>query len=95
MVRGYLTGSGWTDYQATGEVSGVRLDTGLQHASQIEPAILTPSTKAESGHDEPISFERAADLVGRDVADRARTAALTLYALGRAYAAERGIMRTD
>ena len=64
VVRGFLTGSGWKDYQREGVVSGVTLPPGLQHASAIEPAILTPSTKAESGHDEPISFERAAETDG-------------------------------
>jgi phosphoribosylaminoimidazole-succinocarboxamide synthase len=94
-VRGYLTGSGWKDYQATGEVSGVRLRPGLQHASRIEPAILTPSTKAAAGHDEPISFEQAAALVGRDVAESARRAALALYEHGREHAATRGIVIAD
>lgn len=95
VVRGYLTGSGWKDYQRSGVVSGVALPGGLQHASQIEPAILTPSTKAESGHDEPISFERAAELIGREVAVKARDTALALYERGRAYAAGRGIVIAD
>ncbi|MCB9888574.1 MAG: phosphoribosylaminoimidazolesuccinocarboxamide synthase [Planctomycetes bacterium] len=95
VVRGYLTGSGWSDYQRSGSVSGVQLPAGLQHASRIEPAILTPSTKAETGHDEPIPFERTVELVGRDVAEAARDAALALYAAGRDYAAERGIVIAD
>lgn len=95
VVRGYLTGSGWKDYQEHGAVSGVRLPADMQHASAITPPILTPSTKAESGHDEPISFERAEALVGRDVARRARDAALELYARGRDHAASRGIVIAD
>jgi phosphoribosylaminoimidazole-succinocarboxamide synthase len=95
VVRGYLTGSGWKDYQQSGEVSGVRLPPGMQHASKIEPAILTPSTKAASGHDEPISFERAGELVGAATAETARRAALELYERGRAYAATRGIVIAD
>ena len=95
VVRGYLTGSGWKDYQRDGAVSGVELPAGMQHASRIDPPILTPSTKAEVGHDEPISFEQAAELVGRDIAEQARDAALTLYQRGREYAAERGIVIAD
>jgi phosphoribosylaminoimidazole-succinocarboxamide synthase len=95
VVRGYLTGSGFVDYQRERKVSGVLLPEGLEHASPLEPPILTPSTKAEEGHDEPISFERAAELVGPDVAARARDAALTLYARGRDYARERGIVIAD
>ncbi|MBK8976956.1 MAG: phosphoribosylaminoimidazolesuccinocarboxamide synthase [Planctomycetes bacterium] len=95
VVRGYLTGSGWKDYQAEGRVSGVELPPGLQHASRIEPAILTPSTKAETGHDEPISFAQVERLVGPALAARARNAALALYEAGRTYAAERGIVIAD
>ncbi len=95
VVRGYLTGSGWADYQREGAVSGVTLAAGLQHASQIEPAILTPSTKAETGHDEPISFEQVIDLVGKDIAEKARDAALTLYRTGRDHAATRGFVIAD
>ncbi len=95
VVRGYLTGSGWADYQREGSVSGVALPEGMLHASKIEPAILTPSTKAESGHDEPISFDRTIELVGREVAEQARDAALALYHAGRDFAAERGIVIAD
>ena len=95
VVRGYLTGSGWVDYQASQRVSGIDLPAGLQHASQIEPAILTPSTKAESGHDEPISFEQAVELVGPEIAEQARAAALSLYATGRDHAAARGMVIAD
>ena len=95
VVRGYLTGSGWQDYQRTGVVSGVELPRGLQHASELEPPILTPSTKAESGHDEPISFARVVELVGADIAHAARNAAIALYQAGRAYARTRGIVIAD
>src|SRR5690606_80007 len=80
VVRGDPTGSGCADHQRTGEVSGVKLPPGLQHASRLDPPILTPSTKAETGHDVPITFEQAAAMVGTDVAARARDAALKLYA---------------
>jgi phosphoribosylaminoimidazole-succinocarboxamide synthase len=95
VVRGYLTGSGWKDYQKDGVVSGVSLPQGLQHASQIEPAILTPSTKAETGHDMPIAFDQTVELVGAEIATKARDAALALYNTGRDYAAERGIVIAD
>jgi phosphoribosylaminoimidazole-succinocarboxamide synthase len=95
VVRGYLTGSGWSDYQKGGKVSGVRLETGLSHASRIDPPILTPSTKAETGHDEPIAFEQVVELVGKDVAIAARAAAIDLYKQGHAYASERGIVIAD
>lgn len=95
VVRGYLTGSGWQDYQTSGMVSGVRLSPGLLHASQLEPPILTPSTKAPSGHDEPIDFARVVELVGPRVAEAARAAALALYREGAAYARSRGIVIAD
>ena len=95
VVRGFLTGSGWSDYQREQKVSGVQLPPGLQHASQIEPPILTPSTKAETGHDLPISFDQVVELVGHATAERARDAALRLYAAGRDYARERGIVIAD
>jgi len=95
VVRGYLTGSGWKDYQNTGEVSGVALPEGLQHASRIEPAILTPSTKAESGHDEPISFEQVSDLIGADIAEQVRSLALALYKRGHDYAQSKGFVIAD
>ncbi|GAB4163480.1 MAG: phosphoribosylaminoimidazolesuccinocarboxamide synthase [Planctomycetota bacterium] len=95
VVRGYLTGSGFKDYRSTGSVSGVALPAGLQHASAIEPPILTPSTKAESGHDEPIPFSRVVDMIGKDVAERARDLALRLYAAGSEHARARGIVVAD
>jgi len=95
VVRGYLTGSGWKDYQKDGAVSGVVLPKGLLHASELEPPILTPSTKAETGHDEPISFSRVVELVGEQVAVQARDAALALYRKGREFAKGRGIVIAD
>jgi phosphoribosylaminoimidazole-succinocarboxamide synthase len=95
VVRGFLTGSGWKDYQKDGAVSGVALPQGLQHASELDPPILTPSTKAETGHDEPISFARVVELVGENVAVQARDAALALYRKGREYARQRGIVIAD
>lgn len=95
VVRGYLTGSGWKDYQQDGAVSGIVLPKGLQHASELDPPILTPSTKAETGHDEPIGFARVIEMVGEAVAVQAREAALALYAKARAYARQRGIVIAD
>lgn len=95
VVRGYLTGSGWKDYQSDGKVSGVILPQGLQHASEIDPPILTPSTKAEEGHDVPISFDRVVDLVGLEVAQKARDASLELYSRGREHARQRGMVIAD
>jgi phosphoribosylaminoimidazole-succinocarboxamide synthase len=95
VVRGYLTGSGWTDYQKSGAVSGVTLPRGLLHASKLEAPILTPSTKAEAGHDVPIAYERVVELVGPTLAARGRAAALELYTRARDYAAQRGIVIAD
>ncbi len=95
VVRGFLTGSGFSDYQRDGAVSGVRLPAGLQHASELQPPILTPSTKAASGHDEPIDFARVVELVGERIATQARDTALTLYQRGRDYARTRGIVIAD
>jgi phosphoribosylaminoimidazole-succinocarboxamide synthase len=95
VVRGYLTGSGWNDYQKTRTVSGVELPAGLLHASKVEPPILTPSTKAETGHDIPIGFDKVCSMVGATVANRAREAALALYTTARDYAGARSIVIAD
>lgn len=95
VVRGYLTGSGWKDYERTGEVSGVALPAGLRHASRIEPPILTPSTKAESGHDEPMPFDSVCERVGTEIAETARDLALTLYQRGHDYALRKGFVLAD
>jgi phosphoribosylaminoimidazole-succinocarboxamide synthase len=95
VVRGYLAGSGWKEYQQSGSVSGVALPKGLQLASQLPEPIFTPSTKSESGHDENINWEKCCDAVGRDVAERIRDFSLKIYDAGRQYAAERGIIVAD
>jgi phosphoribosylaminoimidazole-succinocarboxamide synthase len=95
VVRGYLTGSGFKDYQHNRTVSGITLPPGLQHASELEPPILTPSTKASSGHDVPISFAEAGSMVGQKLAEQAREAALELYRRGNNHARERGIVIAD
>jgi len=96
VVRGYLTGSGWKDYLASGSVSGVALPAGLQESARLAEPIFTPSTKAVTGHDEAISFERAAELVG-DTAlmERVRDVSLALYELGAEHALEHGVILAD
>lgn len=96
IVRGYLSGSGWKAYEQTGEICGHKLPQGLRESDKIEPAIFTPSTKAELGsHDENISVGRAAELVGADAARQIEQASLAIYEKARAYAAERGIIVAD
>jgi phosphoribosylaminoimidazole-succinocarboxamide synthase len=96
VVRGYLIGSGWKDYQKTGAVCGIALPPGLQLAEKLPEPIFTPSTKAEFGHhDENISFDRTVELVGRDLADEVRRISLKLYTEAAAYALDRGIIIAD
>jgi phosphoribosylaminoimidazole-succinocarboxamide synthase len=96
VVRGYLIGSGWKDYQASGAVCGIRLPAGLQLAQQLPEPLFTPATKAALGdHDENISFERAAELIGADTARAVRDAALALYGFAAAHARARGIIIAD
>jgi phosphoribosylaminoimidazole-succinocarboxamide synthase len=96
VVRGYLIGSGWKDYLATGKVCGISLPPGLQQAQQLPEVIFTPATKAAVGdHDENISFERAAQLVGVPVATRVRDTAIALYRFAAGHAARRGIIIAD
>jgi phosphoribosylaminoimidazole-succinocarboxamide synthase len=96
VVRGYLAGSGWKDYKATGQVSGITLPAGLEEAQQLPEPIFTPSTKAAVGdHDAPISFAQLADLIGRDMATQVRDTAIRLYQTAAAYAATRGILIAD
>jgi phosphoribosylaminoimidazole-succinocarboxamide synthase len=96
VVRGYLAGSGWKEYQHNGEVCGVRLPPGLNNASQLPEPIFTPATKAAVGdHDENISFERAADIIGADLAAQVRDVAIRLYTEAAAYALTRGIIIAD
>jgi phosphoribosylaminoimidazole-succinocarboxamide synthase len=96
VVRGYITGSGWKDYQETGSVSGIELPPGLRESDQLATPIFTPSTKAEEGHDEAIDFDRAADLVGdRDLMSRVRDASVALYRFAADHARERGVILAD
>ena len=96
VVRGYITGSGWKDYQATGTVSAIALPPGLQESEQLPEPIFTPSTKAEAGHDEAIDFEGAVALIGdRGLTERVRDASLALYAFARDHARERGVILAD
>jgi phosphoribosylaminoimidazole-succinocarboxamide synthase len=96
VVRGYLSGSGWKDYQATGRVSGIELPPGLRESEQLPEPIFTPSTKAEEGHDEAIDFEAAAALAGsREVAERLREASLAVYRTVAEHARERGVILAD
>ncbi|HEV2723076.1 MAG TPA: phosphoribosylaminoimidazolesuccinocarboxamide synthase [Thermoleophilaceae bacterium] len=97
VVRGYITGSGWKDYQATGTVCGIPLLDGLQESDRLPEPIFTPATKAEMGdHDENVSFDRAAEIVGdRDLLDEVRRLSIELYSFGAAHARERGIILAD
>ena len=95
VVRGYLVGSGWKDYQKTGEVCGHKLPSGLQQAQQLDEVIFTPATKEDEGHDENISFERMVEIVGSDVAEELRRRSIDIYLRGAEYARERGIIIAD
>ncbi|HSG88575.1 MAG TPA: phosphoribosylaminoimidazolesuccinocarboxamide synthase [Pseudomonadales bacterium] len=95
VARGFLAGSGWKDYRATGAVCGIALPAGLRNGDRLEQPIFTPATKAETGHDENISFEAACEAVGTDLMVRLRDLTLSLYGEARAYAAERGILLAD
>ncbi len=95
IVRGYLTGSGFKDYLATGKVCGIDLPTGMVNSDRIAAPIFTPSTKAEEGHDENISFETACDLVGAPTMQQIRDTAMAVYQKGRDHAAARGIIIAD
>jgi phosphoribosylaminoimidazole-succinocarboxamide synthase len=96
VVRGYLIGSGWKDYQASGAVCGIPLPPGLPLAGRLPQPVFTPASKAAAGsHDENISFAAVCDLVGPELAARVRDIALALYAAGAAHAAERGIIIAD
>lgn len=96
IVRGYITGSGWKDYQATGSVSGIELPAGLQESQQLPEPIFTPSTKAEEGHDETIDLDRAAELVGDSaLMDRVRDASIELYSFAAQHARSNGVILAD
>ena len=96
IVRGYITGSGWRDYQKSGRVCGMDLPRGLKESERLPGPIFTPSTKAEQGdHDENISFKKACDIVGQDLAEEVRDVSLELYQYGAERAEERGIILAD
>ena len=96
IVRGYIAGSGWSEYQRTGAVSGVQLPDGLRESDQLPEPVFTPSTKADLGHDEAIDFERVVELVGdRDLAERLRAVSVALYQYAANHARERGIILAD
>ena len=95
VVRGYLVGSGWKEYQESGTVCGIELPPGLQQASQLETPIFTPATKEESGHDINISFETMVDIVGEDTATELRDRSMEIYQQGAEYARERGVIIAD
>ncbi len=96
VVRGYITGSGWKDYQATGTVSGIELPDGLRESEQLPEPIFTPSTKADVGHDETIDFDQAAELVGdRALMERVRDVSIELYSFASEHARERGVILAD
>jgi len=95
VVRGYLAGSGWKEYQKKQTVCGLALPAGLQESAELPEPIFTPATKAETGHDENIPFATAAQLVGADIAARARDLSLRIYNFARDYARKRGIIIAD
>ena len=95
VVRGYVSGSGWKDYRATGKICGIALPVGLRESDRLPQPIFTPATKAAVGHDENISFEQAASLVGKELAERVRAISLEIYRRASAYAEPRGILLAD
>jgi len=96
VVRGYITGSGWKDYQASGKVSGIELPAGLRESEQLQEPIFTPSTKADIGHDETIDLGAAAELVGDSVLmQRVRDVSIELYSFAAEHARERGVILAD
>jgi phosphoribosylaminoimidazole-succinocarboxamide synthase len=95
VVRGYLSGSGWKDYQNTGSVCGIKLPPGLRHSSRLPEPLFTPATKAETGHDENISFSRACEVTGPDIAEKARDLSLRIYSFAAEYALRRGLIIAD
>jgi phosphoribosylaminoimidazole-succinocarboxamide synthase len=95
VVRGYVSGSGWKDYKSTGKICGMALPAGLRESDRLPEPIFTPATKAVSGHDENISFEQAASLVGKETAQRVRSVSMEIYRRAAAYAEPRGILVAD
>lgn len=95
IVRGYLSGSGWKEYRKTGKVCGIKLPAGLQMSDKLDEPIFTPSTKADSGHDENISFEEAVEITGRETMEELKRVSLELYTQASEYAEARGIIIAD
>jgi phosphoribosylaminoimidazole-succinocarboxamide synthase len=95
VVRGYLAGSGWKEYQESQSVCGIKLPAGLKLASQLSEPIFTPATKAEEGHDENIDMKRCAEILGEELADRVKGLSLEIYSRGRDHAAQQGIIVAD
>jgi phosphoribosylaminoimidazole-succinocarboxamide synthase len=95
VVRGYLSGSGWKDYQKTGCVCGLKLPANLRDSSRLPEPVFTPATKAETGHDENISFDQACEITGAEIAAKARDLSLRIYSFAAEYALKRGIIIAD
>jgi phosphoribosylaminoimidazole-succinocarboxamide synthase len=95
VVRGYLAGSGWAEYKKTQTVCGIKLPPGLKQCDKLPEPIFTPATKEESGHDENISFERSCEIAGKELMTKLRDFSLAIYAMGRDYAAGKGIIIAD
>jgi phosphoribosylaminoimidazole-succinocarboxamide synthase len=95
VVRGYLSGSGWKEYKATGKVCGITLPSGLCESDKLPEPIFTPATKAASGHDENIPFERAVAMIGQALAEKVRAVSLEIYHRAAAYASPRGVLLAD
>jgi phosphoribosylaminoimidazole-succinocarboxamide synthase len=95
VVRGYITGSAWVDYQLSGMVCGIAIRAGMAEAEPFDEPLFTPATKADSGHDENIDFATLSDMVGREVAEQVRDLSLRIYAVGRDHARSRGIILAD
>jgi phosphoribosylaminoimidazole-succinocarboxamide synthase len=95
VVRGYITGSGWKDYQATGEICGIPVRPGMQQAEPFDEVLFTPATKAETGHDENIDFDTFCRIIGPDLGRRIRELSVRIYETGRDHARYRGIILAD
>jgi len=95
VVRGYITGSAWKEYQNSQSVCGIKLRSGLKNGDRFDEPIFTPSTKAEKGHDENISFEKAAEIVGKETAEKIKETSIALYKFGHDYAIKKGLVLAD
>ncbi len=95
VVRGYVSGSAWKDYRATGKICGIALPAGLRESGRLPEPIFTPATKAATGHDENVSFEQAAELIGKELAEKVRAVSLEIYRRAADYAEPRGVILAD